>query len=90
MSDIDDMNNVLSRLDERTERMAKDLDKVKHVLIEGNGKPAVVVQVATMHERLSSVEDHIKENKIPRHVSFGVVVSIIIAIFSTLVGFMKS
>lgn len=89
MSDISDMSNILSRLDERTERMEKDLDKVKHVLIEGNGKPAVVVQVATLHERLTSLEEDRRDKKIPRHVSFGIVISIIIAIFSTLVGFAK-
>lgn len=89
MSDINEMSSILSRLDERTERMEDDLDKVKHVLIEGNGKPSIVVQVATMNERLSSLEEHVKENKIPRNVSLGIIVSIIIAVFSSLVGFVK-
>ena len=89
MSDINEMSSILSRLDERTERMEDDLDKVKHVLIEGNGKPSIVVQVATMNERHSSLEEHVKENKIPRNVSLGIIVSIIIAVFSSLVGFVK-
>lgn len=78
---------LLARLDERTESMAKDLDQVKHVLLEGNGSPPMTVQVATMYARIVNLEEDKKEAKIPRSITIGLVVSIVLAISGMLVGF---
>ena len=85
-----DVRELLVRLDERTETMADDIDQVKHVLLEGNGTPAITVQVATMNERLKSIEEAKKEDKIPRHVTVGIVVSILLAGFAILAGFIQN
>jgi hypothetical protein len=85
----DDFKEMLARIDERTDQTQKDVDLLKHVILEGNGTPAMTVRVATQDERLKALEEHVKENKIPRNVSLGIIVSIVIAVFSSLVGFVK-
>lgn len=74
-------------VDERGERMEDDLRKLKHVLVEGNGSPSVTVQVATMDQRIKQLEDEAKDKKVPRHVSIGIWVSIVLAVGSILAGF---
>lgn len=90
MSEIGDMKVMLVRIDERTEQMQSDVDQLKHVLLEGNGSPAVTVQVATMNERLKSIEESKREDKVPRHVTLGLVVSIVLAGFAILAGFIQN
>lgn len=83
----DDVKVMLVRIDERTQKMQDDVDKLKHVLIEGNGTPAVTVQVATMDQRLKQLEEDQDDRKIPRSVSAGIWVSIVLALIGILAGF---
>ncbi len=89
MADKDDMKEMLVRIDERTEQTQKDVDKLKHVLLEGNGSPAITIQVATQAERLKVLEEDRRDAKIPRHVSVGLLVSIILGVGAILAGFVK-
>lgn len=89
MSD-DDIRQFIARNDERWERVKDDLDKLKHVLLEGNGTPAMTVQVATMNERLKTLEEDRNDNKVPKHVTVGISVSIILAVASILAGFVNT
>ncbi len=89
MAEQDGIRALLARIDERTQQTAEDVDKLKHVLLEGNGTPAVIVQVATHAERLKTLEEDRRDAKIPRHVSVGLVVSIILAGLAILAGFVK-
>jgi hypothetical protein len=96
MSD-DGMRAFLARLDERMksmdergERMEANIEKLKHVLLEGNGSPAITVQVATLDQRLKNLEEDKKDAKIPRHVSVGLIVSIILGVGAILAGFVNA
>lgn len=53
----EEMLGLLVRLDERTERMADDVDQLKHAVLEGNGSPSLMVQVARNDERITSMEE---------------------------------
>jgi len=83
--DDGDLTALLARLDERTERTEETLEKISHVLLEGNGTPAITVQVATLNAKVSSIEEHIRENRVPRHVWVAIIASIAVAIVSMLV-----
>jgi hypothetical protein len=85
-----DTRDLLVRIDERTKQTADDVDLLKHVILEGNGTPAITVQVATMNERLKSIEESEKDEKIPRHVTLGIAVSILLAGVAMLAGFMNN
>jgi len=77
---------LLARLDERTQRMEDKVDKLSHVLLEGNGVPAVTVQVATLNEKVSQLEEEARGYRIPRNVWVGIIFSAIIGILGILAG----
>ena len=87
------IKEVLARLDERTKAMSDDMDSIKHVLLEGNGSPALTVQVATIDTRLKTVEEARRDDKaqlgVPRSVSISIVVSVIIGLVGLLAAFAK-
>ncbi len=56
--------SLLSRLDERTEHMAEDVAQLKHVIIDGNGSPSMVVAVATLTEKVSALESNSAKSKL--------------------------
>lgn len=85
----DNARDLLIRIDERTEQTQKDVDLLKHVILEGNGTPPMTVQIATMFTRLESLENDRDESKIPRHVTVGLIVSIILATFGIVAGFVQ-
>jgi len=85
----DNARDLLVRIDERTEQTQKDVNLLKHVILEGNGTPALTVQVATLNTRLSSMEENNKESSIPRHVTVGLIVSVIIACVGLVAGFVN-
>lgn len=89
MSD-EEIKMVIVRMDERWERVEEDLKKLKHVLLEGNGSPPMTVQVATIDQRLKQLEEDRKEQRVPRHISIGIWVSIVLAVGTALVGFIHS
>jgi hypothetical protein len=57
--------------------------------VEGNGTPAITIQVATMDTRLSALETERNDSKVPRHVTIGLVVSVVLAAFGILAGFVQ-
>lgn len=86
MSD-EEIKVFVARMDERWERVEEDLKKLKHVLLEGNGSPAVIVTVATMDQRIKQLEEDRTDKKVPRHVALGIWVSIILGMAGILAGF---
>ena len=76
----DQMCSLLIKLTERVEAVQDDVHKLSHVILEGNGRPAMTVQVATMDTRLKVLEDDVKERKVPRHVWMGIIFSVAIAV----------
>lgn len=71
-----EMVELLGRLDERTERMSDALDKITHVLFEGNGTPAITTQVADINARVRTLETA----TVPRPVLYGLVVTIVLGV----------
>ena len=67
-----------------------NVDQLKHVLIEGNGKPAVTEQVALLVHKVAKIEETIDEEredrKLPRAAWIGIVISIVFG----LTGFVSS
>ncbi len=48
---------VIARIDERTERTESDVAKLTHVILEGNGTPAITTQLATLNLKVSNLEE---------------------------------
>lgn len=74
-----EQKDLLSRIDERTERTAEQLEEIAHSLY-GNGKPGVLTTVAVLDTRLSTVEERDRENRIPRSVWIAIAVSLLVGI----------
>lgn len=81
-------NQALHALEQKT--VKEDVEQIKHVLLEGNGRPAMTVQVATMDQRIKNLEEKEDDRKIPRSVSLGIVVSLVLGVASILVGFVNT
>lgn len=81
-----EFTSQLRRVDERITAMGDDIEQLHHILLEGNGRPAMTVQVATMETRLKGLEDQAKENRIPRHVWIATIISAIIGIIGIIVS----
>lgn len=80
-----EMTSLLIRLEERVKSMAENVGQLHHVLLEGNGSPALTVQVATMNERIETLEEAGKDYRIPRHVWIGIIVSALIGLLGIIV-----
>jgi hypothetical protein len=80
-------NQELHALEQRN--MKEDIEQIKCILIEGNGRPAMTVQVATIDQRLRSLEMKEEDRKVPRSVSIGIVVSLVLGVASILAGFVN-
>lgn len=101
----EEVRTVLVRIDERTERTELQVEKLTHVILEGNGTPAITVQLATLALKVASLEnvtpdvavrlatlslevvalkENARENKIPRHVWIGIVISTAVSVAAIL------
>lgn len=74
------VHEMLARIDERTERLVDDVDQLKHTLLEGNGVPAITVQVATLNTEVATLKQQARDYRIPRHVWIGIVISALIGL----------
>ena len=81
-------NQALHAQEQKT--VKEDVEQIKHVLIEGNGRPAITVQIATMDQRIKTLESNEEDRKVPRAVSLGIVVSLVLGVASILVGFVNA
>lgn len=83
MSDeISLVKELLVKLDSRLERIEDDVSKLKHVLMEGNGQPAMTVRVAILENELERVNEERADRKMPRSAWIAIVVSILLALVS--------
>lgn len=85
MSEVD-IYGLLIKLDGRMEELAKDVAKLSHVILEGNGTPPMTVKVATLETRVNLIEGEKKEAKIPKHVWLTVMASTITAIVAIVIS----
>jgi hypothetical protein len=61
--------------------LKEDLSQIKHVLIEGNGRPAMTVRLALVESEIERVRQERNDRKLPRAAWLGIVLS---SVFSTI------
>lgn len=71
---------LLTELKTKIEVMHGDLEQIKHVLLEGNGKPPLTEQVLTNKMRLDRLEEERTDKKVPRAVWAGIVISSVLSV----------
>lgn len=64
------------------EQMRGDIQQIKHVLLDGNGQPAMTVRVALVEQSLDRLKEERDDKKMPRVAWVGIIVSIILALVS--------
>lgn len=83
MSDeITMVKELLAKLDGRLERIEEDVSKLKYVIVEGNGQPAMTVRVAVIENELERVKEERTDAKMPRSAWVAIIVSIVLALAS--------
>lgn len=61
------------------QRMLKeDVEQIKHVLIEGNGQPAMTVRLALVENELKRVAEERADRKLPRSAWVSILISTLI------------
>lgn len=60
----------------------EDVEQIKHVLLEGNGTPAMTVRLAVAENELARIKEDRVDMKMPRAAWVGIVVSIALGIAS--------
>lgn len=76
---------LLGRLDERTERMDSRIERLEHVLLDGNGTPPLTVTVARLGERVGVLETH-RAERYPRWGILLTVLSLFVAVMAVVIG----
>ena len=84
--DFMDFRDLLTRLDGRLERLESDMEDVRHVLIEGNGKPAMTVRMALAENELGRLTEERSDRKMPRAAWVAILVSAVFSFASVLVA----
>lgn len=85
-SDFMDFRDLLTRMDGRLERLESDMEDVRHVLIEGNGKPAMTVRMALAENELQRLTEERSDRKMPRAAWVAIVISAVFSLASILVA----
>ena len=75
-----EIKESLIRLEEQLKSIAEDVAELKHVVIDGNGNPSLVVRTATHDHRIKSLEEKEIDKKMPRAVWASIVISIILSV----------
>ncbi len=87
MSDLSEIREMLQELTSRqavhaAEQSAikEDVAQIKHVLIEGNGQPAMTVRVALAEQELERMREERDDKKMPRAAWAAILISSLIGI----------
>ncbi len=75
-----EFRDLLTRMDGRLERLESDMEDVRHVLIEGNGKPAMTVRMALAENELQRLADERSDRKMPRAAWLAITISTMVSI----------
>lgn len=81
-----EFRDLLTRMDGRLGRLESDMKDMRHVLIEGNGKPAMTVRMALAENELQRLTEEREDRKMPRSAWLAIVVSAVISIASVVVA----
>ncbi len=90
---FNDFRDLLTRMDGRLGRLESDMEDVRHVLIEGNGKPAMTVRMALAENELQRLTGiHIEERsdrKMPRAAWVAILCSTAVSLAGIVITLMK-
>lgn len=81
-----EFRELLTRMDGRLERLESDMEDVRHVLIEGNGKPAMTVRMALAENELQRLTEERSDQKMPRAAWVAILVSTVVSLCGMLVS----
>jgi hypothetical protein len=88
-----EFRDLLTRMDGRLERLESDMEDVRHVLIDGNGRPAMTVRMALAESEIQRVANVINEDRIdrrmPRSAWVAILCSTAIGLTSLVLGLMQ-
>lgn len=63
-------------------QIKEDVEQIKHVLLEGNGTPAMTVRIALAEQQLDRLREERDDKKMPRAAWVAIVVSSLLALMS--------
>lgn len=62
--------------------LKEDVEQIKHVLMEGNGTPAMTVRMALAEKELDRLKEERDDKKLPRTAWVSIVVSVLLGVLS--------
>lgn len=72
-----DANVLLARIDEKLTKVVTEVGELHHILLTGNGQPAIVSQIAVITEKVENLEQTNENKSIPRHAWLGALISLV-------------
>lgn len=81
-----EFRDLLTRMDGRLERLESDMEDVRHVLIEGNGKPAMTVRMALAENELARLSEERADRKMPRAAWVAIILSSLLSLAGVIVA----
>lgn len=77
---LERIESLAGTIRESSERM----DNLYHLIFEGNGKPSLMVQAATLDQRVGFLEARARDGRVPRAVWLPLVLSVLLGLASLL------
>lgn len=84
-----EFRDLLTRMDGRLERLESDMEDVRHVLIEGNGRPAMTVRMALAENELARLADERTDRKMPRAAWVAILLSSLLSLAGVIVALVR-
>lgn len=84
-----EFRDLLTRMDGRLERLESDMEDVRHVLIEGNGKPAMTVRMALAENELARMAEERSDRKMSRAAWVTILLSTLMSIAGIVVALVR-
>lgn len=81
-----EFRELLTRMDARLERLESDMEDVRHVLIEGNGRPAMTVRMAVAENELARLTEERGDRKMPRAAWIGIMLSSALGVVGAIIS----
>jgi hypothetical protein len=81
-----EFRDLLTRMDGRLERLESDMEDVRHVLIEGNGKPAMTVRMALVEQEQARMIEERTDRKMPRSAWVAIIFSTLMSLAGVIVA----
>lgn len=81
-----EFRDLLTRMDGRLERLESDMEDVRHVLIEGNGRPAMTVRMALAENELQRLTEERSDRKMPRAAWVAILISTLMSLAGVIVA----